>query len=329
MPEDSRDGASGESTSDSLPPALRLHQLEGLYRVLRYGGFARAVQAVQGSVTEPALHQQVRKLEATLGVELAKVGPGRRLVPTPEGRRLYGFVAPFFERLPGEVRAIASGAGEWVVGSEPLYVADLVAPACAKIAAAEQAVELDVQLLERDVVDLVHGIERSRIDLAVVGRPEVVPTEVEFRSLGRLGVLLLVPDRHPWAKRRKLEQADLFREADGGLACLRYERGSEARRHTDRIARELSIPLRGVGEATSASALRALVRSGVGPAFVPALDEKRPRRRHAKDGVIEFDLRPAFEGAFELPEYGMLVHRDASQHPRVDDFFSALAGRLV
>lgn len=302
-----------------LPVAVRLHQLEGFYRVIQHAGFARAVQALGGTLTESALHQQVRKLEAALGVELARVGAGRRMVPTPEGRRLFEFIQPYYERLPAVLRSVSNQEGaELIVASEPLYVSELAAPACAAVLAATP--DRRIRLIERDVSAIVRGIERSRFDVALASRPVDLPPALDFQPLGRLRPLLLVPNAHAWAKKRRIRPEDLAH-----LECLLYEAGTEARRFTDRLTRELGLELRCVGEATSATALRALVRSAVAPAFVPALltgggGTRRPLRRRADDGVVEYDLERAFDPAPALPEYGLLTRRDASRHPLIAEF---------
>ena len=100
------------------PPGLRLHQLEGFYWVAKEGGYARAVRALPYALTEPALHQQVRKLERALEVRLLEKVAGRRMVPTPAGRRLLEFVAPFFEGLPRLLHDLGSGGGSLLLGAE-------------------------------------------------------------------------------------------------------------------------------------------------------------------------------------------------------------------
>src|SRR5262245_33342943 len=113
-----------------LLTSVRLHQLEGFYYVGVEQGFARAVRAMPYPITEPALHQQVRKLERSLGARLLERGPGRRMLLTPEGRTLHAFVRPYFLDLPGVLRSVADrSAGELVVAAEPLFVEEICAPA--------------------------------------------------------------------------------------------------------------------------------------------------------------------------------------------------------
>ena len=56
---------------------IQLHRLEGFYWVARTGGYARAARAFPYPLTQPAVHQQVRKLEEDLGARLFERGRGR------------------------------------------------------------------------------------------------------------------------------------------------------------------------------------------------------------------------------------------------------------
>ena len=103
---------------------IQLHRLEGFHWVVRAEGYARAARAIPYPITQPALHQQVKKLERELGVALVERVGKDRVQPTPAGRVLHRFVAPFFDGLPAVVRAVRASeeAGELVVYSEPLLL---------------------------------------------------------------------------------------------------------------------------------------------------------------------------------------------------------------
>src|SRR5262245_17856003 len=113
---------------------VRLHQLEGFFYVGAEQGYARAARAMPYPITEPALHQQVRKLERSLGAKLLQRGPGRRMLLTAEGRALHAFIRPYFLDLPGVLRSVADrSAGELVVATEHLFVEGICAPALARV----------------------------------------------------------------------------------------------------------------------------------------------------------------------------------------------------
>src|SRR5882724_5827050 len=82
-------GQLGEITSHPLPPLhqMRIQQLEYATAVARFGSFRRAAENLH--ISQPALSENVRRLERELGVEIldrrrsgATVGEyGRELLP--------------------------------------------------------------------------------------------------------------------------------------------------------------------------------------------------------------------------------------------------------
>src|SRR5688500_4769908 len=85
---------------------IRLARLEGFYWVARSGGFAKAARAFPYPITQPGVHQQVRKLEEELELRLFERIGRDTMKPTPAGRLLYQFIAPFFEGLPAVVASL-------------------------------------------------------------------------------------------------------------------------------------------------------------------------------------------------------------------------------
>src|SRR5688572_7706284 len=94
---------------------IQLHRLEGFYRVAIAAGYARAARSFPYPITQPAVHQQVRKLEEDLGVKLFERVGKDRVIPTAAGRTLLAFCAPFFEELPAVARAVSEGKGGGVL----------------------------------------------------------------------------------------------------------------------------------------------------------------------------------------------------------------------
>jgi DNA-binding transcriptional LysR family regulator len=85
---------------------IQIHRLEGFYWVARTGGYARAARAFPYPITQPAVHQQVKKLEGELGVTLFERVGKSEMALTPAGIRLYEFVRPFYEGMAGVVRSL-------------------------------------------------------------------------------------------------------------------------------------------------------------------------------------------------------------------------------
>ena len=102
-------------------------------------------------------------------------------------------------------------------------------------------------------------------------------------------VALWVPEQHALARRRKPPTAA---ELSGVPLCV-YDRTQPGRGILERAFAAAGLELRIAAEASSIETLRALVRAGVGPAFIPipgpaAKAARRPRS--ARDGVVAFDV---------------------------------------
>src|SRR5256885_8207283 len=78
---------------------INLGRLEGFFRVARAQGYARAARDFPYPITQPGVHQQVKKLEEELATRLFERVGKDRVVLTAAGRLLYDHVTPFLEGL--------------------------------------------------------------------------------------------------------------------------------------------------------------------------------------------------------------------------------------
>jgi Transcriptional regulator len=75
---------------------MNIHHLELFYYVARFGGIMEAVRHMPYGIQQPAVSGQVAQLEEFLGVTLFQRRP---FSLTPEGKKLYNFIEPFFANL--------------------------------------------------------------------------------------------------------------------------------------------------------------------------------------------------------------------------------------
>lgn len=313
-------------TTDVLAK-VRLHQLEGFFHVAKHQGYTRAAGAMDYPITEPALHQQVRKLEKALGARLLERAPGRRMVTTPAGRALFEFIEPYFDRLPGVLRSLAAGnAGTLVVVCESLYVAPLAAPALAAVA--NDNPNAQVALHERDpdvmAADLLHG----RADVGLVAQLGASVPGLRFDALGSLRVLLLAPQAHSLCKKRT--PPTLAKLAQ--LPLIVYSEGTEARRYTEQVLATTTLATNVAAQASSAATMQALVRGGVGVALVPAVPIRDTASEHwtsHSDAIACLDLTPQLASLTELPVFGLLQRGGYATSPLVEAFEQAAKGLLA
>ena len=294
---------------------VRLHQLEGFFYVGAEQGFARAVRAMPYPITEPALHQQVRKLERSLGARLLERGPGRRMLLTPEGRALHAFIRPYFLDLPGVLRAVSGGsAGDLVVATEPLFVEGICAAALARVRRRFPRARL--RLVEMDGPEMAEEILGGRIDLGIASSIAAARAGLRFEEIGVLGLELLVPDRHPLARLRP----PIDHRRLSGHGYILYSQGSEERAFAESVLAAAGLSIQVAAETTSAAAMRSLVGAGLWPAFVPTVGRGDRGRRRLKDGKVAFDLTDLLERATGLPRFGLLRRAGGIDSPLAAGF---------
>src|SRR2546421_1726843 len=88
---------------------IALSRLEGFYWVARSGGYAKAARAFPWPISQPGVHQQVRRLEEELATRLFERTGKDSVALTPAGRALFAHVAPFYEQLPAIEASLKGG----------------------------------------------------------------------------------------------------------------------------------------------------------------------------------------------------------------------------
>jgi DNA-binding transcriptional LysR family regulator len=287
--------------------SVRLHQLEGFYWTGLEGGYTRAAEAMPYPITEPAIYQQVRKLERELGLSLVRQEKPRRTVLTPEGRALHEFIAPFFQRLPEFVENLKRReTARLALAVDGAIGFELVGPALATLRAKRPNVE--VRIADIDSNTILQAVARGEADLGLgvlVGTAQGVKTE----PLLAIRVALCVPESHPLASRRTIERADM----DDVPICV-YGRDHPGRAIIEHAYEQAGIRLRVAAEATSVETLRLLVAAGVAPAFVPVADPIKKGRLRARRGrFVVHDVTGLVPG--EPVRFGLVQRTGVSRHP--------------
>jgi LysR family hydrogen peroxide-inducible transcriptional activator len=179
---------------------MELHQLRYFCAVARTGAFTRGAE--EEGVTQPTLSQQIRKLEASLGVALFErrgrhvrlTQPGVRLLPiAQEVLRHVVDARQALDCLRGDIR------GPLTVGCIPTVMPYLLAPRAAEFQQQYPAVEL--HLVENTTTRLAQQLQAREVDLAIVGLP-VPNRDLVCSELFREPLLLAVPHNHRLAGAR-------------------------------------------------------------------------------------------------------------------------------
>lgn len=260
---------------------VTLHRLEGFYWVARAGGYAAAARAFPYPITQPAVHQQVKKLEAELGVTLfERVGKdGVQL--SAAGRRLLEFVGPFFEGLPGVVRGLQGGdyAGALTIHAAPLFLRKLLPAWIARLRA--QRPEVTLELREMPEPDLAL-LRQGQADLLVDHLPEV-PDDIATLEVATLRAFVVLPAAHPESAAKRPRLAELGEDTFVG-----YNPGTHAARLQLGVLSANGITPRHTITAGSADTILGFVQAGLGWSIVPDLAPDGP----AGEGLVAAPLEP-------------------------------------
>jgi DNA-binding transcriptional LysR family regulator len=267
---------------------MQIARLEGFYWVARTGGYAAAARAFPYPLTQPAVFQQVRKLEDELGVRLFERVGKAEVRLTAAGRQLYGHAAPFFEGLPAVERALkaATPAREVRLAAEALILQQLLPGWIRLLQRREPELRVEVRELAAPDPEVVRS---GDVDLAVAYFPEPLSAGLASRPVATLSSFLVLPAGGELARRPRIGLRELVGETvvTNHTGTIHHELQRRA------LARSGAAPTRFVSASTT-EAILGLVAAGVGCSLVPSIDQALLQRR----GVV---ARPIAAGQGRFP----------------------------
>ena len=282
---------------------IQLHRLEGFYWVARTGGYARAARAFPYPITQPAVHQQVKKLETDLGVELfERVGKDRMQLTAP-GERLFRFASPFFEQLPGVVRSIQEGdfGGTLRIHAAPMMLRALMPSWIQRITKKRPGVQ--IELTEMNVPDV--AVLRGGAADLLVDHLEDVPRDLATMQVGTLHAFLVFPAKHPLAREKRLAPETCQDET-----FISYTPGTLPCELQMRALAEHGVTPRHMLSAGSAETILGFVEAGLGFSIVPWLSADGPKGRG-------LEVRPLAAPKVQFPVYAAW-RKDTPENPLLD-----------
>jgi DNA-binding transcriptional LysR family regulator len=258
---------------------IQLARLEGFYWVAQSGGYASAARAFPYPITQPAVHQQVKKLETEFGVELFERVGKERMQLTSSGEQLFRFCAPFFEQLPGVVRSITQGdyAGTLKIHAAPMMLRTLIPAWIQRISKLRPGVQ--IELSEMNVPDL--SVLRGGAADLMVDHLEDPPADIATMRIGTLHAFVVFPSRHPLAREKRIaldkcQDETFISYTPGTLPCELQMRA---------FAEHGAAPRRMLS-AGSADTILGFVQAGLGFSIVPWLSPDGPKGRGIEVRVL-------------------------------------------
>src|SRR5256885_1519471 len=198
--------------SERIGRRIRLRDLHILLAVVQCKSLAAAAEHL--AISRPVVSKAIADLEHVLGVRLLE-RDRHGAEPTAYGAALLKRGTAIFDELRGGVKDIEFLAdpttGEVRIGSTPPLSASFVAAVVERLCGRYPRItfQIEVSETERLFRDL---IERN-VDLSIVRRYGArVPDELTFEALYDDPFVVTVCARSPWARRRKVELAELAEE---------------------------------------------------------------------------------------------------------------------
>jgi DNA-binding transcriptional LysR family regulator len=199
--------------SDRIGRRIRLQDVHVLMAVVQAGSMRKAAQ--QLNTSQPNISKSIADLEHALGVRLLD-RQRQGVEPTEYGRALLDCGTAVFDELRQGVKNIEfladPATGEARIGGSPFLAATL---ACAVIdRLSRRYPRIAVHLAVGSDPDLYRKLRDRNLDLLIARKFGLIDERLEFESLfDDSPYLVAAGARSPWARRRRIELAELVNES--------------------------------------------------------------------------------------------------------------------
>ena len=242
------------------PDPLEIRHLRYFLAVAEAGSFSRAADRL--GISQPSVSQQMRDLEAALRISLFQ-RRGKRILLTPRGlifqehaRGLLRQLENLLDELSSEPQKLR---GVLRLGIVPFLDVALAPQLLGAFAAKHPGIIITVQEISSS--DIETALEEGRMDVGLGFLTRYSPN-LRYERLCGDHFVLIVPEAHPWAKRRVVPLSELHQQR-----LVQLPHSFIVRHMTDDICRKHQVRPRTVAEISS---IEALLRS-LGPLKAGAL----------------------------------------------------------
>jgi DNA-binding transcriptional LysR family regulator len=198
--------------SERIGRRIRLRDLHILLAVVQCKSLAKAAE--QLAISRPVVSRAIADLEYVLGVRLLE-RDRHGAEPTAYGAALLKRGIAVFDELREGVKDIEfladPTAGEVRIGSTPPLSASFVAAVVERLCERYPRITFQIEVSETE--GLRRALVERKVDLSIVRRYGAhVPDELSFEALYDDPFVVTVGAQSPWARRRKVELAELADE---------------------------------------------------------------------------------------------------------------------
>ena len=245
---------------------MELRRIQYFVAVAEEAHFGRAAQRLQ--MAQPPLSQQIRALEAEMGVALFRrttrkvelTAAGERFLP-----RARAILAEVDDAVAEAVQVADGMLGKIAIGFTGSATYDLL-PSLVRVLRADlPGIELDIHG-EMLTPDQVTALTEGSLDLGLL-RPPVRSTAIDVQVLRREPLIAVLPEHHPLAGRDRVRLPDL--RDDPFVTYPSQHRSVVYEAVMDACQQAGFVPAT-VHEVAETSTLVSFVAAGLGVALVPA-----------------------------------------------------------
>ncbi len=292
---------------------MDLHALEVFSKIVELKSFSRAAEAVL--LSQPTVSGHIKALEDALGLRLFDRA-GKTITPTQAGDLLYGYARRILALRAEAEQALAEFKGglkgSLCIGGSSVPGAYILPVLIARFK--QDYPDVTIHLKIGDSREACRAVAEGHCDLAAVGA-RFEDARLRFEPLAEDELVLVVPSKHPWARRPSVRPKDL-----PGQPFIVREVGSGSRQYAERALAEKGLDpaaLRVVAEMGSNEAVRQAVKAGSGVAIMS--------RRAVEDDLKAGSLAAVrIESVRFLRQFYIASHRTRTQSPACRAFLRLL-----
>ena len=241
---------------------ITIRQIQSFLNVASLGSFTRAAEKMH--TMQPALSQQIRDLEAELGIRLFD-RTTRRVELTEGGVEFRSLAAKIIEDLETAARSAHELAerkrGRVIIAAPPLLAAAIVPRAIADFHVKYPGIE--VRLIDARTDQIVESVRSGQVDCGL-GKFHAGEPGISTTLLARDGLMVFCAANHPLGKRQSVD----WRELDG-LPLITLTRDSGIRILVEVGYETAQIRLVPAYEVAQITTALAMVEAGLGIAVLP------------------------------------------------------------
>ncbi len=239
---------------------VTLRQMRVFAMVARTLSFTRAARELH--LTQPAVSQQVKLLEADIGLPLFEQ-LGRKVHLTPAGAELLRYANQTLDLLreAGEAIAAMRGLRRGVLKLGAVSTAKYFAPSLlAAFTPAHPEVTIKFSVGNRG--EIIRQLAANEIDLVIMGRP---PRELDTiaEPFAKHPLVIIASPDHRLAHKRRIRLKQL-----AGENFVLREEGSGTRASMERVFRDRGASYRASMEMASNETIKQAVMAGLGISFI-------------------------------------------------------------